>query len=192
MAAEAAKGKSRARPAVELSNGPALGIAARRMDREHDDQARAPLGTRPHPIYFAGAAGWVAFVALVVLLLVRHNELAPSTNWAIGGAGVLVAIMGVIGPVTRWRRMWIEIDGGDARCTSGVLRASTVGVNLDRARTVTIETGVAGRWLDYGRLRVVDEVGTTHVFPPMGAAALQAALSARSRRSRARRDRRDS
>ena len=157
------------------------------MDRvdEGDDTAR--VRTHPHPIYFAGAAGWAAFVALVATLLIRHNELATSANWAIVGWAVLAALTGCIGPGTRWARTWVEIDSAIARCTSGRVWRSTVDVDLERARALEIDRGMLGRWLGYGRLRVVDEMGTTHLFPPLGEIALRNAVERRERRSRGRR-----
>jgi hypothetical protein len=94
--------------------------------------------------------------------------------------------------MARWLRTWIELEGPAARCTSGLLRQSTVEVDLVRSRVIEVDRGVAGRWLGYGRLRVVDDAGATHLFPPVGEDALQAAAARRERRARSRRaDRRD-
>jgi hypothetical protein len=160
------------------------------MQRDDDGAA---VRTHPHPVHFAGAGGWTLFVALVVTLMIRHNELSASTEWTFVGWGVVAALAGFVGPVARWLRTWIEIDGPAARCTSGVLRQSTVDVDLVRSRAVEVDRSAAGRWLGYGRLRVVDEAGATHLFPPVGDDALRAAAARRERRaSRSRRgDRRD-
>jgi len=86
----------------------------------------------------------------------------------------------------------VEIDGSAARCTSGLLRQSIVAVDLVRSRAMEVDRGVAGRWLGYGRLRVLDDGGATHLFPPVGEDALRAAAARRERRGRSRRgDRRD-
>ena len=146
----------------------------------------------PHPIYFSGALGWASFVALVATLLIRHNDLARSTDWAIVGCAVVAALCGFVGPATRWARTWVETEAATLRCTSGILWPSTVEVDLDRARALGVDRGLMGRWLGYGRLRIVDEAGTTHVFPPLGEAALGVAVTRRERQSRGRRgDRRD-
>ena len=109
MAAARAKGKG-GRPPTRLSKPRTLGIAAPRMERVDEDGSEARIRTHPHPIHFAGAASWIAFVVLVATLLIRHNELAPSTNWAIVGWAVLAALSGLVGPATRWARTWVEID----------------------------------------------------------------------------------
>ena len=186
MAAAGAKGKGRAR-GRELSNGLALGIAARRMERE-DDGAGARVRTHPHPIHFSGAVGWASSVAVIATLLIRHNELATSTNWTIAAWGFVIALAGFVRPAARWARTWIELDDSVARCTAGLFRQSAVAVDLGRARAVAIDRGLLGRWLGYGRLRVVDEHGTTHLFPPLGDAVLRKTVARRERRARGRRD----
>jgi hypothetical protein len=158
-----------------------------------EDQRTPPrVRTHPHPIHFAGAAGWATFVAIVATLLIRHNDLARSTDWSIVAGAVLLAASGLVGPALRWLRTWVELDASVARCTSGVVRPSTVDVDLEHAQALAIDQSMAGRWLGYGRLRVVDATGTTHVFPPIGEAALRAAMARGERRARTRRgDRRD-
>ena len=162
------------------------------MEREDDGAAGAHVRTHPHPVHFAGATGWALFVALVVALMIRHNDLPASTEWTFVGWGLVAVLAGFVGPIARWLRTWIEIEGPAARCTSGLLRQSTVEVDLVRSRVIEVDRGVAGRWLGYGRLRVVDDAGATHLFPPVGEDALRAAAARRERRARSRRaDRRD-
>jgi hypothetical protein len=162
------------------------------MEREDEALTGARLRTHPHPIHFAGAAGWALFVALVVTLMVRHNDLSAATEWSFVAWGLVVALVGFVGPMARWLRTWVEFDGPAARCTSGVLRQSTVDVDLVRSRAMEVDRGFAGGWLGYGRLRVLDDGGATHLFPPVGEAALRAAAARRERRGRSRRgDRRD-
>jgi hypothetical protein len=157
------------------------------MEHEEDGRADARVRTHPHPIHFAGAAGWTASVALIATLLIRHNDLAASTDWAIAGGGLVLALTGFVRPTARWMRTWVELDDAVARCTAGLLRQSSVAVDLGRARALGIDRGFLGRWLGYGRLRVVDEHGTTHLFPPLGEAALRTAVAQRERRTRGRR-----
>lgn len=161
------------------------------MVRE-DDRPAARVRTHPHPVHFAGAAGWALFVAIVATLLIRHNDLAQSTDWSIAAGAALLAACGFVGPMLRWLRTWVELDASLARCTSGVVWPATVDVDLARAQALAIEQSFAGRWLGYGRLRVVDASGTTHLFPPVGEAALRATMAREQRRTRVRRgDRRD-
>ena len=169
-----------------LSNGPVLGIAARRMDSHRGGADSAHIRARPHPVYFGGTAGWTLFIALVVTLLIRHNDLAASTDWKIVGGGVLVAMASAVLPVLRWLRTEVELVPRSVRCTSGLLRPAIVELDLTQARIVTMEHSVVGRLLGYGRLHVVDEQGTPHVFPPLPDDALRIAVEGRDRRSRPR------
>jgi hypothetical protein len=163
MAAGAAEGKGGR--LVELSNRAALGHSRARMK----DALPVPsVRARPHLVHFGGAAGWAAFVAFVVTLLIRNNDLPAAIDWQIVGGGMLAALAGAIGPAARWARTWIEIEPGRARCTSGVLRRYRIDVPLDRARGIDVVQSLLGRWLGYGRLQVVDEAGEAHVFPPLG------------------------
>jgi hypothetical protein len=188
MAARGSKGKGGGRP-HGLSNRPALGIAARRMER-HD--AGPYVRAHPHPVHFAGACSWAAFVALVATLLIRHNDLATATNWRIVGWSVLVALAGFVTPALRWRRTWLALDGTTLRCTGGLLRRWSVALDLERAHAVGVEHGLLGGLLGYGRLRVVDEHNTPHLFPPVSDGLAREVAAGWNRRSRPRRgERRD-
>jgi hypothetical protein len=154
------------------------------MERGDGVAAAARLRVHPHVVYFAGAASWAAFVALVVTLLIRHNDLPAATDWRIVGGGALVALAGAIGPGLRWARTWIEIDSTRAHYSGGLLRRTTIDVGLERARGLALEQSFLGRCLGYARLRVVDEAGNAHVFPPMGHVdVVRAALARHERRA---------
>jgi uncharacterized membrane protein YdbT with pleckstrin-like domain len=158
------------------------------MEHEPDGPTAGGVRSRPHPIYFAGTAGWVAFAALATVLVVRHNDLPASTNWAVVGWGVLAAASGIIGPVLRWRATWVEVDATRVRYTTGILRPSTVELDARRARAMEVEQGMVGRWFGYGRLRLVDGPGTTHVLPALGhVEGLRAVVAQHNRRAQARR-----
>lgn len=160
------------------------------MKREDGAAASARMQVRPHPIHFSGAAGWTAFVAVVAILIIRHNDLSRSADWAVVGWSVLAAASGVIGPVLRWLRTSIEVDATSARCTGGLIRPTSTVLDLGDAREVTVEQGRMGRWLDYGYLRVVDAQGATHVFPPVGdVAGLREVVTPQNRRLRPHRGR---
>jgi uncharacterized membrane protein YdbT with pleckstrin-like domain len=158
------------------------------MERAHEGTASAAVCARPHPIYFAGAAGWVAFVALATVLVIRHNELKPATNWTVAGWGALAAISGVVGPVLRWLRTSVELDAAGARCTTGIVWRSSLDVPLEDVREMSIDQSYVARRLGYGHLRIVDDAGMTHVLPPIGdLATWRAAISRRERRVAGRR-----
>ena len=158
------------------------------MERAHELTAAAFVRVRPHPIYFAGTAGWVAFVAMATALVIRNNNLSPASDWQAVGWGALAAVAGIVGPVVRWLMTSIELDATGARCRTGIVWRSSVDVALDDARELSIEQSYLGRRLGYGHPRIVDGAGTTHVLPPVGnVAAWQAAMSRRDRRTSGRR-----
>jgi len=184
MATGRHEGKGGARK-VRLSNRLLLGIRAARMKRGEGAAASAGLSTRPHPVYFSGAASWTLFVAVVATLLIRHNDLSRAAEWSVVGWSVLAGASGVVGPVVRWLRTSIDVDATRARCTAGLLRRVTTEVVLDDARDVAVEQGQMGRWLDYGYLSIVDARGQTHVFPPIGGVArVREVLTSHLRRRR--------
>jgi membrane protein YdbS with pleckstrin-like domain len=158
------------------------------MERAHQAIPSASVRARPHPVYFAGAAGWVAFVALATTLVILHNELSPAQNWAALGWGVLAASSGVVGPAMRWLRTSIELDADGARWTTGILWRSTIDVTYEDMREMAIEQGRLGRQLGYAYVHIVDDAGTTHVLPPVGDVAVwRAAVSRRERPATSRR-----
>ena len=173
---------------AHLSKAALLGIRAARM-KPDQDSAFAIRHARPHLVYFSGAGGWIAFVSLVAVLILRHNDLPRSTDWAIIGWSILGAAVGVVGPLVRWFRTSIDLDGASLRCTTGVMRRRTLALDLEQVREVTVEQDGLGRWLDYGYLRVVDASGNSYVFPPVGnVAALRSAVTAGEPRLRTRRN----
>jgi hypothetical protein len=187
MAAGEAKGKP-AKRRWELSKRPPFGIAARRMERTQQATATSPVRARPHPVYFAGAAGWVVSVAVASTLVIRHNDLSAAGDWAVVGWGCVAALAGVVGPVVRWLRTSIELDADGARCTTGIVWRWTLDVALDEVRELSIEQSYVGRRLGYGYVRIVDGAGAEHVLPPVGnVAAWQAAITQRLRRAASRR-----
>ena len=109
------------------------------MERAYEPTTAAFVRARPHPIYFAGTVGWVAFVAMATALVIRHNELSPASNWQAAGWGVLAAVAGIVGPVLRWLRTSIVLDATGARCTTGIVRRSSVDVALEDAREMSVE-----------------------------------------------------
>jgi hypothetical protein len=125
----------------------------------------AEVRRKPHPIVFSGALGFTSFVALVVTLLIRHNDLPASTDWRIVAWGGAIAASGWIMPLLRWRRAWIELDGDRLRWASGRWRVADLDVDLGQAGGLAIEQSWLGRLLDYAHLRAVDAAGAEHHFP---------------------------
>ena len=170
-----------------MSNGAALGIAARRMADRGEDAGGAAIRARPHWIHFSGALGFALFVALVGTLLVRHNDLPRATDLRVVAWCLAIAVLGFVGPLLRWRRTLIEVGDGIARCSAGVFRPRSVSVDLGRARMANVEQSLLGRVFGYGQVRVVDADGVEHLFPPIGASAnLTRALGPSDRRGSSR------
>lgn len=162
--------------------------------REHGADIRGAgdhtLRLRPHPVVFGGALGLASFVALVVALLVLHNDLPRATEWRIvlGGAGV--ALAGFVGPSLRWRRARVELSPDRLSWSLGLVRRQRLDIDLDELRALAVEQGVLGRWLGYATLRVIDATGRERTFLPVGhvdafrAASARCVARARPRRSR--------
>lgn len=148
------------------------------------------MRTRPHVVFFANALGFAAFVAFVVTLLIRHNDLPPATNWKFVGWGLLAAASGFVGPVLRWLRTWIELDQHGLRCQSGLLWRHSLALDFERIRAMAVEQSFAGRWLGYGHVRVVDDAGGDYVLPPVATLEPFRAAAARVGRRGKRDDRR--
>lgn len=148
------------------------------------------MRTHPHVVYFAGAFGFAAFVALVVTLLIRHNDLPASTDWRFVGWGALVAASGFVRPVLRWMRTSIEVDERGLRCRSGLLRPEELALDFDQVRAISVEQSFAGRLLGYCHVRVVDDAGEDYVLPPVAAVEPFRAAAARVGRRTKRDDRR--
>jgi len=170
------------RDARRLSNVGALGIAAPRMEGDlAPGRTSAPLVVRTHPhvAFFGGAVGFTAFVALVVALLIRHNDLPAATNWHFVYYGLAVAVSGWIGPLLRWRAAWVDLDEQRLRWSVGLFRPRRLESQLDRLQAFVVEQSPAGRWLGYATLRAVDEQGAEHAFPAVGHVGAFRAVAAR-------------
>ncbi len=182
MAAGRPEGKG-ARQLTRLSNERALGIAARHMDAGATRGQSTALATiahaRPHPIVMGNAVSFAAFVALVVTLLIKNNpDLSLETDWRIMEWGVVVALLGFVLPVLRWRTGWIELDAERVRWTIGILPRRHFESRLDALHAMVVEQGWAGSVLGYATLRVVDASGAERVFSPAGdVEALRAAAT---------------
>ena len=149
------------------------------------------MKTRPHPVHLAGAAWWVAFVVLVATLMIRHNDLTAVGERNVVLGAVASAIAGIVGPLWRWWRTAVELDGSRLRWAGGTLRASALDIELARAREVTVAERQPGRLLGYGRCRIVDEHGVAYALPPLGLEVVRAIAAKWSERPGGRRVRRD-
>ena len=150
---------------------------------------RAMFRTGLHPMAFAGALSLALFVALVVVLLIRHNDLPPATEAQIVVIGALVALLGSVPALLRWRRTALFVTDRRLLVRSGTYRQHMLATPLAPG-IVEQESGATGRMLDHGTVTVVGPdgqmIGVAHVARArelVEVARAQARRSATARRS---------
>jgi uncharacterized membrane protein YdbT with pleckstrin-like domain len=145
--------------------------------------------TRFHPVVLSGAIWFAISVAGVVALIIARNDLAAGPTRQLVAAGVLVALLGFVAPIVRWRRSELAVTSEGLRLRTGFLRTHTTLLPHDRVEAVEARATVVGRLLDYGTVRIVGSDGTYEELPRVARAAAfrDAALAASpgSRRRRA-------
>lgn len=114
---------------------------------------RVVVRTGLHPMAFSGAWGMALFVALVVVLLIRHNELPLATDVRIALVGALVAALGALPSWLRWRNTGVVVTDRRILATAGARGQYRVELPLAEA-TVTQEAGLTGRLLDHATLSI--------------------------------------
>ena len=154
-----------------------------------DPGERVVFRTGLHPMAFAGALSLALFVALVVVLLIRHNDLPPATEAQIVVAGVLVALLGSVPALLRWRHTTLVVTDRRLLVRSGTYRPYILATPLAPG-IVEQESGVTGRMLDHGTVTVMGTdgqvTGVAHVARArelVEVARAQARRSATARRS---------
>ncbi len=128
------------------------------IDSQLESGERVLFRTGLHPMAFSGAASLAAFVALVVILLIRHNELPPRTELEIVLAGVGVALLGVLPSLLRWRNTELVVTDRRLLATAGSLRRRRLTVPLSPA-TAEQEAGLTGGALDHGTVTITGPEG---------------------------------
>jgi membrane protein YdbS with pleckstrin-like domain len=150
---------------------------------------RVVFRTGLHPMAFAGALSLALFVALVVVLLIRHNDLPPATEAQIVVVGVLVALLGSVPALLRWRHTALFVTDRRLLVRSGTYRQHMLATPLAPG-IIEQESGATGRMLDHGTVTVVGPdgqvIGVAHVARArelVEVARAQARRSATARRS---------
>lgn len=123
------------------------------VDSELNPGERIVVRTGLHPVAFAGALGMAVFVGLVVALLIRHNDLPARTDLQIALVGALVAALGALPAVLRWRNTSVVVTERQIMARAGWRGHHRLEVPLGEA-TVTDEPGGTGRFLDHGTLTI--------------------------------------
>jgi hypothetical protein len=111
-----------------------------------------------HPTAFSGAATLALFVALVVWLLIRHNDLPPRTDLQIAAVGLLVAGLGALPSLLRWRNTSLAVTERRLLVSAGGLRPRRLAVPLGPSM-LHQEAGIGGRLLDHGTVTIVHPDG---------------------------------
>ena len=154
-----------------------------------EPEERVMFRTGLHPMAFAGALSLALFVALVVVLLIRHNDLPPATEAQIVVVGALVALLGSVPALLRWRHTALFVTDRRLLVRSGTYRQHMLATPLAPG-IVEQESGATGRMLDHGTVTVVGPdgqmIGVAHVARArelVEVARAQARRSATARRS---------
>ena len=115
---------------------------------------RVIFETRQHLMAFSGTAGMALCVALVVLLLIRHNELPPATEVQIAVVGALVVLVAALPALLRWRQTTLVLTERRLLVSAGgFFRRHEIAVPLGPA-VVEQEPGLSGNLLDHGTVFV--------------------------------------
>jgi hypothetical protein len=118
--------------------------------------------TRLHPMAFSGAAGLAASVLVIVVLLIRHNDLPFRTEAEIALVGLLVAVVGAIPATLRWLRTRLVLTNQRVLLTAGGFRTRHAEAPL-AAGVVEQEAGLTGRLFDHGTITIVRPEGLTSI-----------------------------
>ncbi len=128
------------------------------LDRQLEPGERLLFRTGLHPMGFAGAATLALFVGLVVALLIRHNDLPARTDLQIALVGILVAALGALPSILRWRNTALAVTDRRVLVTAGSLRRREMAVPLGPA-VIEQEAGLTGRMFDHGTVTVASPEG---------------------------------
>jgi membrane protein YdbS with pleckstrin-like domain len=123
------------------------------IDAQLESEERVLFRTGLHPMAFTGALTLALFVALVVTLLIRHNELPQRTEVQLVLAGLGVAVIGAIPSLLRWRNTELAVTERRVLVSAGGFRRRRLAVPLAPA-TVEQEAGLTGGMLDHGTVTV--------------------------------------
>jgi len=123
------------------------------IDAQLEPEERVLFRTGLHPMAFTGAVTLALFVALVVILLIRHNDLPSRTEIQIVLVGLGVAVIGAIPSVLRWRNTELAVTERRVLVSAGGFRRRRLAVPLAPA-AVEQEGGLTGGALDHGTVTV--------------------------------------
>ena len=109
---------------------------------------------------FSGAVMLALFVALVVALLIRHNDLPPIPRSGSRWLGTAVALCGAIPSALRWRNTALAVTDRRILAAAGSLRRRALAVPLGPG-VVDQDAGVTGGLLDHGTVVIAAPNGSS-------------------------------
>jgi membrane protein YdbS with pleckstrin-like domain len=105
--------------------------------------------TGQHPMAFSGAVGMALCIGLAVFLLIRHNDLPAATELQIAAVGGLLALLGAVPAILRWRHTGLVLTERRLLVSAGGFRRRLMAIPLGPA-VLDQEAGLMGRLLDHG------------------------------------------
>jgi uncharacterized membrane protein YdbT with pleckstrin-like domain len=120
--------------------------------------------TKLHPVIFANALGWGAFVLGAVTMIVLHNELRPESVRLFWLAGVAIAALGFVSPYITWRTSEFAVTNRRVLLKQGFLSVHTVELLNPKVEAIAVDQTLGGRLLGYGTLRISGTGGTIEAF----------------------------
>jgi membrane protein YdbS with pleckstrin-like domain len=128
------------------------------VDTQLEPGEQVLFRTGLHPMAFTGALTLALFVALVVMLLIRHNDLPRPTEIQIALVGLAVAAIGAIPSLLRWRNTELAVTEHRVLVSAGGFRRRRLAVPLAPA-AIEQEGGLTGGMLDHGTVTVATPDG---------------------------------
>jgi len=130
------------------------------VELQLEPEERVLFRTGLHPLAFTGAVTLALFVALVVALLIGHNDLPPRTELQIALAGAAVAVLGALPSALRWRNTALAVTDHRLLVSTGALRPRRLGIPLGPA-AIDQEAGLTGGLFDHGTIVISAPDGYT-------------------------------
>jgi membrane protein YdbS with pleckstrin-like domain len=145
---------------MRASDGRAVGYVDSRLAPDEEVVAR----TRLHPVVFAGAAWFAAFVAGVTTLIVVRNALPREVVAQLWLAAAAAVAAGFVPPLLRRRSSEFAVTTQRLLVRLGVL-PRTLELPLSEVERAEVHQTLGGRLLGYGTLHVAGRGDRLESFP---------------------------
>jgi membrane protein YdbS with pleckstrin-like domain len=128
------------------------------VDSQLEAGERVLFRTGLHPLAFSGAVSLAVFVALVVALLIAHNDLPTRIELQIALVGAAVAVLGSIPSALRWRNTRLEVTDRRLLIHSGGMRRRQLAIPLAPG-VIEYDASMTSRLFDHGTVTVAGPGG---------------------------------